>query len=104
MTRYTTPEQAAADALLLGPPHTFWRAVHSGLVRLVSDPAAGSDALLIQADTLRQFGNDALFRATNPAEAARMIAWANTLTDLAPTRANPIAFTAAPDTSNPEPA
>lgn len=87
---YTTAEQAAADATRLGPPHPYWDEVHTDLVRLVSDPASNSDALLILADGCRRYGSDPVFHAAKPEAAAKLIEWANTLADIAPTRANPI--------------
>lgn len=87
---YTTPEQARADAARLGEAGVIGEATHSAVVDLVANPCANSDALLIMADRLRRACDDALFREDNAARADLLLVWANTLTDLAPTRANPI--------------
>lgn len=90
MTRYATTAQARADAESLGIP------AHLGIVPLlllspiegiVLDPRSNSDTLLIVADALR----DAItpFASVEVARALRQLA--DTLTHIAPTRANAIA-------------
>ncbi len=90
---YTTPWQAAADATRLadGPNPLVPLLLH--LRAIVGDPRASSDHLLIAADALRSEAGWST--STVPAYAQQLTAWANTLTDLAPTRADPIEDTAA---------
>lgn len=88
---YATPIQAAADAQRLqdGPPALL--PLHFHLRAVVADPRASSDHLLILADALRTEATTTGLYI--PSYAAQCMAWANTLTDLAPTRANPIEAT-----------
>jgi hypothetical protein len=64
---------------------------------IVADPRASSDTLLILADALRA---DATAHVTLPgAHRAALHTWADTLAELAPTRATPIEDAACPPTS-----
>lgn len=88
---YATPWQAAADANNLradrGCADILQPLLHH-IRNVVADPRASSDHLLIVADALR---SEALASAICiPSYATQIHRWANTLTDLAPTRANPI--------------
>ena len=88
---YAAPCQAAADAERLHegpPPPPPLLTLREHLRMVVGDPRANSDVLLIQADALRTTAQWAAIVAPSYAEA--LTRWANTLTDLAPSRANPI--------------
>jgi hypothetical protein len=88
LLRYATPTQAAADAQAVadGPAALIPLLLH--LRAVVGSPHASSDHLLITADALR---SEARWSTTAvPAYAEQLATWANTLTDLAPSRANPI--------------
>jgi hypothetical protein len=71
------------DALRIGPAAAGWSFLSSILRRVVAHPDADCDTLLIVADALR---TDA---ATYPAAAPTLRAYADILTDIAPTRALP---------------
>lgn len=86
---YTTDWQAAIDMQRLAAPtapalQTLWEHLRS----VVSEPAASSDHLLLVADALRTQAHAA--QQIAPSYAEQLTTWANTLTDLAPARANPI--------------
>jgi hypothetical protein len=70
--------------------HGPWGMVAMGrhIRAIVASPEASSDMLLIVADTLRLAS--AAPDDTPPAHRAALRAWADTLSDLAPTRATPI--------------
>jgi hypothetical protein len=87
---YATQAQAEADAArITGAPFGLgWLAAH--LRRLLADPRADSNVILLQADALRATATSPDATAS-PAARATLRTWANTLTDLAPTRADPIA-------------
>ena len=72
------------DAARIGPAPPGWGFVASLLRRVVAHPDADCDTLLILADGLR------IDAATYPSAATTLRAWADTLTDIAPTRAEPI--------------
>lgn len=71
------------DAARIGPAPPGWGFVASLLRRVVAHPMADCDTLLIVADGLR---TDA---ATYTSAATTLRAWADTLSDIAPTRADP---------------
>lgn len=86
---YTTPWQAAIDMRRLAAPtasalQTLWEHLRS----VIAEPAASSDHLLLVADALRTQARAA--EQIAPSYAEHLTSWANTLTDLAPSRANPI--------------
>jgi len=88
MTLYTTACLARVQSgRLTGGP--FGLGMLARHVRsIVADPRADSDTLLILSDALR---TDAASHPTLPeAHRAALRAWADTLADLAPTRATPI--------------
>jgi hypothetical protein len=93
MTRYyTTAHQAEADARAIDTPR-YRSAIEPALLEhihaLVCNPATNSDMLLITADALRIAASATRFhRAQTATTAATQLAL--TLSDLAPTRANPI--------------
>ena len=89
--RYATPMQAAADMARLSDGPGALSPLHLHLRAVVGDPRASSDHLLLLADALRSEAHTT--GLTIPAYAQQLTAWANTLTDLAPSRANPIEAT-----------
>ena len=93
MTRfYTTPHQAAADALAIDIPryrNTIYPALLGHIDTVVRNPGTNSDMLLITADALRAAADAMRFHpTTDTTPQYRQLA--ATLTDLAPTRATPI--------------
>lgn len=89
LLRYATPIQAAIDMQRLAYPTasallTLWEHLRS----VISQPEASSDHLLLCADALRTQAHAA--HEIAPSYAEQLGVWANTLTDLAPSRANPL--------------
>jgi hypothetical protein len=85
---YANPWQAAADMARLTPAPPQLLQMEETLRTIVGHPQARSDHLLLIADALRIQAR--AFTHSIPSYAAQLTNWANTLTDLAPTRANPI--------------
>jgi hypothetical protein len=86
---YTTPAQAKADTerlLMAGRVGAAPWALLALIEQVVLNPRSSSDTLLIHADALRE--------AASPMEGTpaglALVRIANTLTDIAPTRANSI--------------
>jgi hypothetical protein len=88
MHRYTTHAQAEADAERISDAPFGAGNLARHLRHMLADPRSGSDMLLLVADALRASAGDPQFHP--PAQRASMMRWADTLTSLAQTRANPI--------------
>lgn len=86
MTHYTTQAQAAADARRCGPAPQGLTFLWQHIRKVLADPRANSDHLLIMADALRA---DAAMFTSTPAGNA-MLNLAHLLADLAPTRATAV--------------
>lgn len=95
MRHFTSAERAREDAdCVVGlPPATeanIW--VRLMVARLVRRTDAGSDALLCVADACRDLAGDLVGDAgPNASQRRGLLAIADNLTTLAPTRANPVA-------------
>jgi hypothetical protein len=85
---YTTPRLAQAQATNLASAPFGLGALARHIRAVVANPAASSDTLLITADALRLAAMDPTDKPMAHRETLR--AWADTLADLAPTRADPI--------------
>jgi hypothetical protein len=85
---YTTTRLAQAQAASLAPAPFGLGPLARHLRAIVASPGANSDALLLAADALRLAASDP--DNTPPVHRATYRAWADTLADLAPTRADPI--------------
>lgn len=91
---FTTAAQAKADAARLLIAHLVGAApivLLATIEQVVLNPRSSSDTLLIHADALREAASP-LDGTPQGRALARL---ANTLTDIAPTRANPIEVTEA---------
>jgi hypothetical protein len=85
---YITTRLATVQAARLAPaPHGLGPLARH-LRAVIGNPGANSDALLITADALRLAAADPT--DAPPAYRAALRAWADTLADLAPTRANQV--------------
>jgi hypothetical protein len=86
-TYITTRLATVQAARLASAPHGLG-ALARHVRAIVGNPRANSDALLITADALRLAAIDPADTPLAHRETLR--AWADTLTDLAPTRADPV--------------
>ena len=89
LTRYATPEQAKADAEAVNVlQHTGKIEITAlqAIDEIVANPHASSDTLLINADALRKVAEPWRGQAKGQA----LIALADQLAALAPTRADPV--------------